>query len=421
MKKPSVLRAHRPVLLLFFAAVILRLLCAVLVLYVIIPKGIFPSYYFGDSTEYQKGAFELLKNGIFSVLPDASSGHIWYMRIAAFFYSVFGPRLIVMMCVNAFLSSVVVFLIYKMGLLLFNKKIAFGAALVYTAYPSMIFFGCMDIRDPWIAFFSLLACTSVLAILNGKKNFLWVPVFFAALFAASLLRPQTALFFLAAIVLSLAGLLAFKNFRPVAGMSVLIIASGLVYKLTNLSFVAAGTSETPTVHAVAVPEKSSTAFHFLARVVDFRYNFLYSNATTSIPPSTLLFPDWRFHSVFGLMLMELKLVLYVLFMPLPFIYPEGGRIARLLQGVENTAFLTLFALFVYGLYRAVKTGAIRASGLFIFIYIAVFIGIWSFFCPDLGSATRYKLQYIPLMLPFMASGWDIIFDVFRRRAAGVKP
>ncbi|MDA8175357.1 MAG: hypothetical protein M0018_12390 [Nitrospiraceae bacterium] len=412
------LHVHRPVILLFLAALALRLLCAVVVKGVIIPRRIFPAYYFGDTKEYQTGAFELLKNGIFSPVHGYSGGHVWYMRIEAFFYTIFGPHTLVMMAVNASLSAAVIFLIYKMGLFLFNNKIALSACALYAVYPSLIFFSSLNLRDPWIAFFSLLACTSVLAIMNEESRLLWIPVFFFSLLTASLLRPQTALFFLVTIVLLSVWLLAVKKFGQAINSAALIISCWVIYKLTTLPFISVPDIYPATpAKPVAVPVPAPAHYKLMAKVMEFRYGFLYANEHTGIPPATLLYPGWRFHSIPGLVLMEIKLVLSVLFLPLPFIYPDGGRIARVFQGIENTAFIAAFILFALGLYAAVKAGKNRAPHLFTFIYLAVFIGIFSFFCPDLGSATRYKLQYIPLMLPFMAMGWDIISGMLRKRAA----
>jgi hypothetical protein len=88
----------------------------------------------------------------------------------------------------------------------------------------------------------------------------------------------------------------------------------------------------------------------------------------------------------------------VLFMPLPGLYPMGGKIGRYAAAGENVILLLLSALAAVGFARGPKSPA-RLGLLAFFAAMTIGAALLEF---DLGSAGRHKLLYLPMLFPFAA-------------------
>lgn len=118
------------------------------------------------------------------------------------------------------------------------------------------------------------------------------------------------------------------------------------------------------------------------------------------PPASLLFPEYEFHSYSDIIKFIPKSAFYVLFMPLPGLYPLG-KLGTILSSVENIILLILTIIAFLGIFKMEKD----LRHYLMLASLMLFIIIHSFIEPDLGSATRHKPTYFPLI--FIFSSWFI--------------
>lgn len=114
--------------------------------------------------------------------------------------------------------------------------------------------------------------------------------------------------------------------------------------------------------------------------------------------STQLFPDENMETWLDVARFIPKASFYVLFMPLPGLYPMDGKPGRMLAAAEN---LVLLALFVLALAGAARGGLEPRRMGFLLFFSAMAAGS-SLIEFDLGSAGRHKLMYLPMLFPFAA-------------------
>jgi len=391
----------------FILALVLRLLSVFLTADVLMERNLFPSYYFSDSYMYHKGAVILReKKDFFYILPEKeySPDHANYIRLTMLFYSIFGPDYKVMMFVNAFISSFIVFFIYLFGKNAYDEPVALFASLIYAVFPSLIFWGSQHMRDSFIAFFNILALLSVLLIFKykGYKVIIYALVFAISLLFSGLLRLHMVMLMVIPLILASAVFSFRKQFaltvKSLACALIALIDKSIISKLTMASG----------MMLTLIPTPSLSLRSLADYVANYRFRFMKLMLGNDIPPQTLLYPYWKPSSVIDFIVMEIKLVFNVLFMPLPWLYSTGGRIARLLSSIENLIFLMLFLIGIYGFSQSLRK-ADKLMFVFLGIYLFSFISIYSFIAPDLGSAMRYKLQYVPIMLPIITYGGIVVW------------
>lgn len=415
------MRFRHPLSIIFFTALALRLTSALFTTYVIIPEGIFPDYYFSDSAGFHRNALILLEKGnLLHSLDNVPAAHAPYIRLSAFFYMIIGPYPVMMMIFNSAVSSLIVLLIYKIGSEVFDERVGFLAGLIYGLAPSAVFFGSLHMRDSLIALSNIVAVHCVVRILSGTKRPLYhVAGFVLSLFFSGLFRSQMFIFMSAAALLSATAYLFFMKFGPFlksVALSFLPIAEYMAVKqfFNGPDLSAAATTAITAAPAAATTTNPTLFSDFFGYIAAFRYKFLQANMESMVPPNTILFPDWVPSSFFDVILMELKLIFYILFMPLPFLYPIDGSTGRLFMCSENLLFLTAFLFAVAGFVFSLRDRVSRQSAIFLGAYLASIIAIYAFFAPDLGSAARYKLQYLPIMSIFTAFG---VLKLWQKRSS----
>ena len=391
----------------FILALFLRLLSVFLTADVLMERNLFPSYYFSDSYMYHKGAVILReKKDFFYILPEKeySPDHANYIRLTMLFYSIFGSDYKVMMFVNAFISSFIVFFIYLLGKNAYDEPVALFASLIYAVFPSLIFWGSQHMRDSFIAFFNILALLSVLLLFKykGYKVIIYTVVFAISLLFSGLLRSHMVMLMVIPLILAS----AVFSFRKRIALTVKSLACALIALIDK--FIISKLTVTSGMMLTFIPKPSLSLRSLADYVANYRFRFMQLMLGNEIPAQTLLYPYWKPSSVIDFIVMEIRLVFNVLFMPLPWLYSTGGRIARLLSSIENIIFLMLFLVGIYGFLQSLKK-ADKLMFVFLGIYLFSFISIYSFIAPDLGSAMRYKLQYVPIMLPIITYGGMVVW------------
>jgi len=118
------------------------------------------------------------------------------------------------------------------------------------------------------------------------------------------------------------------------------------------------------------------------------------------PVTTLIYPETQFKNWIDLALFLPKGFFYSAFMPLPGLYPIDQKIGRLAASLENVILLIVAAFGLWG----VATYRKENSHWMLLIYFTLLALAGAVIEPDLGSAARHKLQFLPCLFLFAGPG-----------------
>lgn len=334
-------------------------------------KPIFPAYYYMDSEFADREAradlaAESRDESRGTLYPLGQRTHIFFTKSL---YRLVGPRPPAPKLVNALASAlgVLAFGVWAVGT--FSPRVGMLAATALALWPSHIFYTSQNFKEG-------LICGALMGafLLIGPGE--------------DLLR--RALGGLALLVV-LVGLRT-----PVAAVALAAIAAPWAWKrLWKLPRTA--------LAALALVMIAAAMLRWApAEITAMRDRRQYSErlyaAGHGRDIGTLLFPDESLSSWLDVAAFVPKASFHVLFMPLPGLYPMGGKPGRYLAAAENVGLLLLCAL---GLIAAARGGfaPARLSPLLFFAAMTAASSLLEF---DLGGASRHKLMYLPMLFPFAA-------------------
>ena len=374
-------------------------------------RPIFPSFYYTDAQRVEALVSETLaarREGRPSAAV-ATQSQLAQVKTQLALYRLFGPRPLAAKLFNAALGALACAVLGAALLPVFGLWPALTSAALCAAWPTGVFYTSQNFKD---------APTNLLAYLA-----LWG---FTVLLAAKPRRAASAALIASGVVLALViGALYRAYILPVlvAAMALACVlelarrgkaaASSALYLLAALAALSlyapasrwftAGQDRNlgPSAHVIplgwdAKPRPTSpqglTEFRRSQSEVDRDW----ARANRGREISSQLFPETHFESWWDVAAFLPKGAFYSLFMPLPGLYPMEGKLGRILAGLENLLLLALAGFAVAGAIRGPQTPA-RALLLLFFAGMAAGAALLE---PDLGSATRHKLLYLPMLFPF---------------------
>lgn len=410
---------RRRLLLLGAGALALRLACAA----VTELNPLFPAYYYTDAAETETAAARTLATAG-DAEPYVFNGTLnQRLQVEALLklYGVFGHRPFAAKAFNALAGAAAAMLLAAGLAPAFGARPALLAGAFWAAWPSAVFFTSHHLKEAptaalaWGGLWGLMsllarpaaspraAAAAALASACGLfgaglyRNYVLLSLCagFGAAFAWSLARrtgPRGPL--LAGLLLCLVLPLSYK--RAANGVQRLLTATaggGSIHTRVELVPLSADARAPGVVHHPTSPQGIS-GFRQARQFSDKRSARLRYGRDIG----TQIFPEQSFRDWADILLYLPKGAFYVLFMPLPGLYPVDGSLGRFAASLENAALLVLALAALAGLARGPRTPE-RLAPLGFFAVMTAGAALLEF---DLGAATRHKLLYLPMLFPFAA-------------------
>jgi glycosyltransferase involved in cell wall biosynthesis len=383
---------------------------------------IFPAYYYNDSRFIDSTA---------AGMANAWQSHTPYPAgiaperrahalMLAGIYRVFGHRPLLGKIANAALgATAAALLVLAAGPALGPGPALTGAAVV-ALWPSHAFFTSQNFKDGM----SLLLLWSALALLSMAASAPQPRRAARCAIPAAILLALVGFFrsyLMVTALLGAAAAFAIKALRrsergaALAGLACALMALPLYIKLAAFAYagpladVSSAASTQPTEDALllkttgghgAVTEPFS--LEGLTRTRHWRQDAdrRYSLTVAGREIGTQLFPNADFTSWFDLLVFLPRAAFYVLFMPLPGLYPIGRNLGRIAASLENLAILALALLALRGALRRRP----EPSAALLLVFFAATAAGSALFEFDLGSATHHRIAYLPALFPFAFAG-----------------
>jgi hypothetical protein len=402
------------------AAFVLRACVAVLTEY----KPLFPSYYYHDAVFVERIAWDMAETwragrAYQSPYSPPQRAHAILQAVP---YALVGRHPLVNKLINALLGAAAAVLLGLAFRALVPFEAAFAASALVAAWPSHAFYTSQNFKEAPTLALAYAALALLLPALAPEAE----PSPRRAAAAAVLLALAGLLrsYVLAVLALALA-LGAVLALRPKAGRAAAAfalaaaLAATLLYRgAENLLFerlipVPPGLSESlPQAANIAAPPGPAPAAWTpagigLRRAQGQASDRAYAEKALGREVATQIEPDARLETWLDLARFLPRAGFQVLFMPLPGLYPMDGKLGRWLAALENVVLLGLAFFAAFGLARAPLSPG-RAVALSFFLAMAAGSALMEF---DLGSASRHKLLYLPMLFPFAAE------ELLRRRRA----
>ncbi len=376
-------------------------------------RQIFPDYYYYDAVKYEDYAWryaQAWRSGHLLELHDSVS-HLNFGRFLGVFYFVFGRSPLILVAVNSLIGSLLVLVVYRTALLISRDphrapKVALWAAGLAAFWPSSLFWAGHLFRDPLIGLLTSGSVWLMAEWLSGSDQSRAVlPLsrtgpLLGSLFLAvgsAMFRVQQVGFWFLTLFGALAGLLlsgATSARQAVSRALAVAAAAGLAALAAALAarFVPYAS------YLLITPAKLTEWHQWVTRVPNESHG------------GTTLFPELVFHNWFDVFSFLPKGIFYVLFMPLPLVYPTDGNPGRLAAAGENLILLGFAALALGYIWK--WRGGRPAAAWPVLMFVVLMASAQALTEPDLGSAMRHKFFYLPFI--FML-GLDCLFERLERK------
>jgi hypothetical protein len=376
-------------------------------------KPIFPSYYYNDSVFVDKYARETVNAwaiGQSRNLAYSPSQRV-HILLTALIYRVCGPRPIAAKIVNALAATAGIVAFGLLAGRLFAPRAALAAAGLMALWPSHVFYTSQNFREGLVCGI-LMGVFLLLTPADRTAPRAEIGAGIVLLAAMGFLRSYVMLTAAAALSTGALALLRRQDYQRTAALILVACLAALALYNTAMHGLLFGplkaNTESPVSEHVLIPRIANAQNSEIYRplsprgITEFRFlrqhsDRMYAQARGH-EIGTQIYPAERMNTWLDVILFIPKSSFHILFMPLPGLYPIDGKPGRMLAAAEN---LLLLALVVLGLAAAVRGGwQPRRLGLLLFC-AAMTVG-YSLLEFDLGSASRHKLMYLPMLFPFAA-------------------
>lgn len=382
-------------------------------------RDFLPAYHFTDARSTERYGWEAAQNLAAGRPVDwrGSPSHRVMTGWTAAVYRVTGRRPLVLKLVVAALSAAGIAALWWLAALLFDPRAASWTAAAAALWPSSVFYGSQVLKDPLIAplIYAALACAARLIVPGGPRLAPWCGAL-AAIVAAAFLRSYLLIPSAFALLVAAAWSWRLDRSRALA-LIALAAAAPLTFRALSawtlahvLTAPASIAAADPTLRSEVIPTyydpqagKSVSPYSPRALTAFRRYrqesDQVEAQKTYGRRIATQIYPDAVLETWLDVALFLPKSALHALFMPLPGLYPLDGRPGRLVAAAENLLLVLAAALTALSLRRGLPSAG--AAGLLAFFAVMVAgAGVLEF---DLGSASRHKTLYFPLLFPIAAA------------------
>lgn len=391
----------------FAAALVLRLGVAVLTE----KHPLFPSYYYTDAQRVQALVDETLaaeREGRASTAV-ATQSQLVQVRTQVALSHLVGPRPLVMKIFHSMLGALACAVLGAALLPVFGAGPALSSAALCALWPTGVFYTSQNFKDAPTNLLAYLSLWGFLVLLAGKPRRTPVTLLVASGVVLSLIlcafyRAYILPVLVAAMTLSGAWE-ASRGGKAARATALCLLAAlaavGLYSPASRLLTRGHGTNREPSAHLIPQSWDARSRPTSPAGLTAFRRSQMevdrdWAQANRGRQISTQLFPDTSFTTWWDVAVFLPKGAFYALFMPLPGLYPMEGKLGRMMAGLENLLLLALAGFGLWGILRGPKTPERAVMVLF---FAGMTFGA-ALLEPDLGSAMRHKLLYLPMLFPF---------------------
>jgi hypothetical protein len=299
----------------------------------------------------------------------ALEGNLEYTYFVAFLYNIFGPDMNVPQLINLGASVIIVPLIYELGNRVGGKKAGTIAAILWSLFPSAIFWSISLLKDAFVTLGMVLSGFLVLGISGNKLNARDMSLGIGGIIIVSFMRPQ----FLLAISIPIIIIILFQLFK------------GHGTFLRNTVFFIVGIVLFSTLFAGE--NLLQTVGNSTSQAEVDRINQIALEGGSGIRFVTLFPPEIRW-------IVQLP---FSIFAPFPWQWLSVGHGLYRLSGLEMIVWYVLY----YFIWKNHKIIISKNTGRVIMLYaFSIFIAV-SFSLPNLGSIYRYRLAALTLLLPLV--------------------
>lgn len=381
---------------------------------------IFPAYYYADATAIDLWARETLAARQRGEAPPAvgAPSHRLQVALLTAIYSVLGEAPLAAKLAHALAGAASCVVLAAALAPLFGPACALASGALVAAWPSAVFGSSQIMKDPLVTLLAYAALWALLPLLGREKTGS-VPARAAAGAAAMVLagvfRSYVMLVLAAAVGAAALWSLRRGGSGARAALAAAVLTPALYLGASRLIFThrlpapASGAGDSSMqVHVIPktydparkryvspLSPQSITSFRMVRQAEDQKWSGYHYRREIE----TQIYPDARFDSWLDLAAFVPKAAFHVLFMPLPGLYPLDGKLGRVAASGENLLLLLLVAAAAAGL-RRLPLDPARAALLGVFLFMTVGSSLLEF---DLGSATRHKAFYLPMLFPFAAA------------------
>ncbi|MDI3312306.1 MAG: hypothetical protein QJR05_12890, partial [Thermoanaerobacterium sp.] len=299
----------------------------------------------------------------------ALEGNLSYTVFVAFFYHNFGPDMNIPQLINLGASVLIVPLIYELGYRVGGKKFGTTAALLWSLFPSAIFWSVSLLKDAFVTLGMVLSGFLVLGISEKKLNVRDTILVVCGILLISSMRPQ----FLLAISLPILIIIVFQLFKGNSSFF-----RNTIFIILGIIILGATSAGDIVVEAL----DNSTSEKGVERI-----NQIALEGGSGIKLVTMFPPEIRW-------IVQLP---FTVFAPFPWQWLSFGQGIYLFSGLEMIVWYILYYFIWKNRIIILKGNAGKVILLYAFsIFIAV-----SFSLPNIGSIYRYRLAALAVLLPLV--------------------
>ncbi|KIL43745.1 hypothetical protein [Jeotgalibacillus campisalis] len=364
----STLFGHPPLVLkIIFLAVSVRIVMLILLKIYSFQNGL-DGFFPGDvdALAYHGDAVKALATHSWY---EALQGNLSYTIFVAFLYNLLGIDMMIPQLFNLGVSVIIVPLLYELGDRVGGEKAAVTASLLWSLFPSAVFWSISLLKDAFVVFGMVLSSFLVLSLTKAKISVGDLLIGLSGIMIISYMRPQ----FLLAISIPVLLYLAVQFFRGNSSFlrnCILIVAAVGVFSATSAGDIILQTFDT------------STSNEGVERI-----NEIALDGGSGIHIVTLFSPEIRW-------LVQLP---FSIFAPFPWQWFSFSQAIYLMSAFEMLCWYVLY----YYMWKNRKDIFDNHTGKMIFLYACSIFFAVSFSLPNIGSIYRYRLAAMAMLLPLI--------------------
>jgi len=300
---------------------------------------------------------------------EALRGNLSYTIFVAFLYNLFGVDMNIPQLVNLGASVIIIPLLYEMGSRVGGKKFGLAAALLWSLFPSAIFWSISLLKDAFVVLGMVFASFFVFAMSKRSLNIVDVLIGLSGVVIISYMRPQ----FLLAISIPILIFMVFQFFKGRGRFfrnMVFIVAAATIFSVTSAGDIISDTFD------------DSTSEEGVERISEIALD-----GGSGIPIVTQFSPEIRW-------LVQLP---FSIFAPFPWQWFSFSQGLYILSALEMICWYILY----YTIWKNRKEILANQYGKMILMYAgSIFLAV-SFSLPNIGSIYRYRLAAMAILLPLI--------------------